>query len=229
MSPRTFQNSSPTCCMRSGVETARRKGHGISSISPTSTSARIAPDLTLGAKPEACRPYRLAAVLAVLFSIAAWAQTQLATVSGAITDPSGAVVPGARVTVVNQGTGLKRSVLTDAAGEYRFAGLPTGMYSLRISKPEFQSQIRAEVELTSAADVTINAQLAIGDLSQQATVSANAAAIDATTSTINGMLSEQSLADLPLDNRDLFSAVTLEPGVVPNPSSASSLMGHVRA
>jgi hypothetical protein len=177
-----------------------------------------------GANRESYRPYMLAAVLAALFSISAWAQTQLATVSGTITDPSGAVVPGVRITISSQGTGLKRSALTDTAGGYRFAGLPTGTYSLRIEKPGFQPQIRGGVELTSAAEVMINAQLAIGDLSQQANVSANAAAIDNTTSTVEGLVPEQSLADLPLDNRDLFSAVALEPGVAPNPSSAPSLL-----
>ena len=85
--------------------------------------------------------------LAALFSLCAWSQTQLATVSGTITDPSGAVVPGVSVTIVSQGTGLKRSALTDTAGEYRFAGLPTGSYSLRIEKTGFQSQMREGVEL----------------------------------------------------------------------------------
>ena len=75
----------------------------------------------------------------------------------------------------------------------------------------------------------INSQLAIGDLSQQATVSANVAAIDSTTSTSAGLLPEQSLAELPLDNRDLFSAVALEPGVAPNPSSAPSLLSNGKA
>ena len=70
----------------------------------------------------------------------------------------------------------------------------------------------------------VNAQLAIGDLSQQANVSANVAAIDSTTSTSAELLPEQSLTELPLDNRDLFSAVALEPGVAPNPSSAPSLL-----
>ena len=72
----------------------------------------------------------------------------------------------------------------------------------------------------------INSQLAIGDLSQETTVNASAAAIDNTTSTVDGLVPEQSLADLPLDNRDLFSAVTLEPGVAPNPSSAPSLLSN---
>ena len=163
-------------------------------------------------------------LLAGLFSAGAWSQTQLATVSGAITDPSGAVVPGVSVTVVSQGTGLRRSVLTGTAGEYRFAGLPTGSYSLRLEKPGFQSQMREGVELGSAAEVVVNAQLAVGELSQQANVSANAIGIDRTTSTSAGLLPEQSLTELPIDDRDLFSAVELEPGVAPNPSSAPSLL-----
>jgi Carboxypeptidase regulatory-like domain/TonB dependent receptor len=174
-----------------------------------------------------CRPCILA--LGALFSVVAWAQTQLATVSGTITDPSGAVVPGVSVTVVSQGTGSKRSVLTGTAGEFRFGGLPIGNYSLRVEKPGFQSQVREGVELNSAAEVTINSHLAIGDLSQQTTVNANAAAIDSTTSTSNGILPEQSLTELPLDNRDLFSAVMLEPGVAPNPSSAPSFLSNGKA
>jgi hypothetical protein len=183
----------------------------------------------LGSKRVSYRPSILSAALVALLSVCAWSQTQLATVSGSITDPSGAVVPGVSVTIAGQDTGLKRNTLTDAAGEYRFAGLPTGNYSLRIEKTGFQSQVREGVELTSAALVTINSQLAIGDISQQTTVSANVAAIDNTTSTISGLLPEQSLAELPLDNRDLFSAVVLEPGVAPNPSSAPSLLSNGKA
>src|SRR5580704_4633844 len=174
------------------------------------------------------RRYTLSAVLVALFSAGAWSQTQLATVSGTITDPSGALVPGVSVTIVSQGTGLKRSIATDTAGEYRFAGLPIGTYSLRIEKTGFQSQIREGIELTSAAEVAINSQLAIGDLSQETTVNASAA-IDSTTSTVEGLVPEQSLAELPLDNRDPFSAVALEPGVAPNPSSAPSLLSNGKA
>src|SRR5271165_2400235 len=63
-----------------------------------------------GAKRASYRPCILSAALVALFSVGAWSQTQLATVSGTITDPSGAVVPGVSVTIVSQGTGLKRSV-----------------------------------------------------------------------------------------------------------------------
>jgi Carboxypeptidase regulatory-like domain len=151
-------------------------------------------------------------------------QTQFATLSGTITDPSGAVVPGVSVTIVGQGTGLKRSTLTDTAGEYRFAGLPAGDYSVRVEKTGFQSQIREGIELNSASEVTINSQLAIGVMSEQTTVNANASGIDSATSTVSGFVAEQSLANLPLNNQDLFSAVALEPGVVPDPGSAPSLL-----
>ncbi len=170
------------------------------------------------------RPCIVPAALAAFFAVSALSQTQLATVSGTVTDPSGAVVPGVSVTIAGQGTGLKRNGLTDTAGEYRFAGLPTGNYSLRMEKPGFQSQIRDGVTLTSAVALTINSQLAIGDISQQTTVNANSGGIDNTTSTAIGILPEQSLAELPLDNRDLFSAVALEPGVAPNPNSGPSLL-----
>ena len=182
-----------------------------------------------GAKRASHRPYIPFAALMALFSVAAWSQAQLATVSGTITDPSGAVVPGASIMIVGQSAGWKRSVLTDTAGEYRFAGLPTGTYSLRIEKPGFQSQAHEGVQLSSAAEVVINAQLAIRNLSQQTMASAKVAEIDNTTSTINGVLPEQSLTELPLDNRDLFRAVALEPGIAPDPSSAPSLLSSGKA
>ena len=177
--------------------------------------------------------FRCFALLAIVF-LASFAgvlraQTQLATVFGTVTDPSGAVIPGAQITIVNQGTGLKRGTVTDMAGMYHLAGLPAGDYSLRIEKSGFQSQVRVGVELASAGEVMINWRLAIGGLSQQTTVAANVAAIDTTTSTINGLLPEQSLTELPLNNRDLFSAVTLEPGTAPNPSSAPSLLSSGKA
>ncbi|MGA9672263.1 MAG: carboxypeptidase-like regulatory domain-containing protein [Terracidiphilus sp.] len=146
-----------------------------------------------------------------LIPTCAWSQTQLVTLSGTITDPSGAVVPGVSVTIVRQGTGLKRSTLTNTVGEYRFAGLPTGDYLLRVEKTGFQSQIRQGVELNSVSKAMINSQLAIGEISQQMTVNANAAVIDNSTSTINGLLPEHSLTELPLNNRDLCKYPPAEP------------------
>ena len=162
----------------------------------------------------------------VLFSACAYPQSQLAAVFGTITDASGAVISGAQVTVLNKSNGLKRNALTDLTGQYRIAGLPTGIYSFRVEKEGFQTQIQEEVSVTSASEITINLSLIVGDLKQQVTVTANSVAVDNTTSTASGLLPERSLTELPLNNRDLFSAVVLEPGVAPTPSSAPSLLSN---
>ena len=159
-----------------------------------------------------------------LLPACAWPQTQLATVFGTVTDASGAVISGAQVTILNQSIGLKRDTSTDLTGQYRIAGLPTGNYSVRVDKEGFQTQVREGIALTSASEIVMNLSLSVGDLKQQVTVSADFAAIDNTTSTVSGLLPEQSLTELPLSGRDLFNAAILEPGVAPTPSSAPSLL-----
>jgi hypothetical protein len=153
-----------------------------------------------------------------------WSQPQLATVSGTITDKSGAVILRARVVIVNRGTGLERSTITDTAGVYHFSGLPPGTYTIRAEDQGFQTQVREGVALVSASEPVIDFTLTVGDIRQQVVVSANPSGIDNTTSTISGLVAEPSLTKLPLNNQDLFSAVALEPGVAPDPGSAPSLL-----
>ena len=154
----------------------------------------------------------------------AWSQSQLAAVSGTITDKSGAVILRAGVVIVNEGTGLERSTLTDTAGTYHFSGLLVGTYTIRAEDQGFQTQVREAVTLVSARESVINFSLFVGNLRQQVTVNANANGIDNTTSTVSGLVGEPSLTKLPLNNQDLFSAVELVPGVAPDPGSAPSLL-----
>ena len=170
------------------------------------------------------RPRILLALPFALFSACAWSQTQLATIFGTVSDPSSAVIPGVAVTIVNQSTGLKREVATRSTGEYRFTGLPIGTYALHAEKEGFQPQVREGIALTSASEAMVNLSLALGGRREQVTVVANVSTIDNTTSTIGGLIAERSLAELPLNGRDLFSAAILEPGVSPTPSSAPSLL-----
>lgn len=151
----------------------------------------------------------LLALFVGLFSSCAWPQTQLATVFGTINDPSGAVIPGAQVTIINQGTGLKRATLTDMTGQYHLAGLPIGNYALRTEKEGFQTQTREGIALTSASEVMINLSLIMGVHPEQLTVSAGITGIDNTTSTVGGILTEKNLVELPLNGRDLFNAASL--------------------
>src|SRR5215475_12761359 len=174
---------------------------------------------------------RLRALLAFSFllcSASALAQTQLATAFGTITDPTGAVIAGAAVTVSSTDTGLKRAGLTDIEGQYHLAGLPPGMYTVRVEKEQFQTQVLEGVDLSSGTSIATNLSLKIGSVPQDVTVKAGAA-IDTTTSTVGGTINERSLSDLPLNGRDLFQAAVLEPGVSPTPSSAPSFLSAGKA
>ena len=158
-----------------------------------------------------------------LYSISAWAQTQLATVFGTITDPTGAVIAETQVTVSSTNTGLRRVGLSDIKGQYRLAGLPPGVYTLRAEREKFQTQVLEAVVLRSGAAISINLALRVGTVPQNVTVKADAT-IDTTTSTVSEAITERSLTGLPLNGRDLFKTAILEPGVVPTPSSAPSLL-----
>ena len=175
------------------------------------------------------RPRLLFILSLALLPACAWPQSQLATVSGTVTDKSGAVILRASVVIVNQGTGLEQSTGTDTAGSYHFSGLPAGTYTIRAEDQGFQTQVREGVALVSGSESVIDFSLTVGDLRQQVTVNANASGIDSTTSTVSALVAEQSLAGLPLNNRDLFSAVMLEPGVTPDPSSAPSFLSSGKA
>jgi len=177
------------------------------------------------AKRTPCKPWIPWALLITLFSACAWSQTQLATIFGTITDASGAVIPGAEVTVANLRTGLKRNVRTDMDGQYHLAGLPPGMYTVRAEAEKFQAEVSGAISLSSGATIPINLSLRVGTVPQRVTVKANVA-IDSTTSTVTGVVAERGLADLPLNGRDLFKAAVLQPGVVPTPSSAPSLLSN---
>jgi hypothetical protein len=174
------------------------------------------------------RPCILLALLLVLYPVSAWPQTQLATVFGTVTDPTGAVIAGTDVTVSSTGTGLKRVGLTDIKGQYHLAGLPPGMYMVRAEKEKFQTQVLEGIALSSGASIAINLSLKVGSVPQDVTVKADAA-IDTTTSTVSEAIAERSLTELPLNGHDLFKSTTLEPGVAPTPSSAPSLLSDGKA
>ena len=170
------------------------------------------------------RPRVMSILLLFVFSAYAWPQTEVATVFGTVTDPTGAVITGAQVTILNQSIGLKRESSTDSTGQYHIAGLPTGNYAVRVQKEGFQTQVREEITVISASSLRVNFSLSVGTHPLELTVSGNVNEIDSTTSTVSRVVADQALTDLPLNSRDLFKAAILEPGVAPTPSSAPSLL-----
>jgi TonB dependent receptor len=119
--------------------------------------------------------------------------------------------------------------MTDMGGRYDVAGLPIGKYTVRLEKEGFQTEAREEIMVSAATAIAIHVTLRVGTVAERLTVKADIAAVDNVTSTISGSITEQTLAELPLNDRDLFRATLLEPGVAPTPSAAPSLLSSGKA
>jgi hypothetical protein len=148
------------------------------------------------------------------FSLRVLAQTTAGIINGAVRDASGAVVPDAEVTATNLDTSIKNTTKTNGNGDFALAALPVGTYSVTVSKPGFNSFQVASVFLGGAQTRTINAVLSVGSVTSQITVKENAAQIQLSTSEISNVVTEEQVADIPLNGRNYQGLSALLPGVV---------------
>lgn len=152
-------------------------------------------------------------VLILLCGSNGWAQVS-ASLSGTVTDASGAVVRGASVTARNVNTGATRKSATDDAGLYRVSSLPVGEYEVRASKQGFAEEIRTGIRLVVGEDASVNLRLRVGQVTEQVTVNGDAPLVSVTTTDTSGLVGEQQVKDLPLNGRSYDELLTLNPGVV---------------
>src|SRR6185312_6947746 len=146
------------------------------------------------------------------FSTVATAQYR-AGLQGAVTDQSGAIVPGATVTLTNRETNATQQVTTNNGGIYTFAHLPPGNYTLAVEREGFQKQ-ELPVVIAGEQRQSANVQLTPGTVSQTVTVSAEATpAIDTETGNITGTITAKQLQTLPSFGRDPYQLLQLAPGV----------------
>src|SRR5207244_591973 len=97
-------------------------------------------------------------------------QATQSTILGTVTDPSGAVVTGATVTVKNEGTNIERTMVTDGNGDYRIAGLEVGRYQVSVSAPGFKTFVRSRNVLDSSQIKRVDASLEVGEATNTVTV-----------------------------------------------------------
>jgi hypothetical protein len=137
------------------------------------------------------------------------------TFSGTVTDPSGAALPHATVTITLNGVGgNSRVVQSNESGNYTATNLPAGTYTITVSVQAFETYSDHDVVLNVAQTRTVNAQLKVGSQSQTVTVEDNPVAIDTESSSQAGTISGTQLRELELVNRNFQQLVTLQPGVV---------------
>lgn len=156
----------------------------------------------------------LVIAFSLFVSIPAYAQVAGATLSGTVTDPSGAAVPNAAVSITNTSTGISKDVATDSAGFYTAPNLTPAVYDVKISAAGFSTQTQTGITLTVGAQQTLNVALKVGNVSENVTVTGEAAQVELTTSALSGEISETTVRELPLNGRDWTSLSVLEPGVI---------------
>src|SRR4030095_13542340 len=120
------------------------------------------------------------AALCMAFCAAAFAQST-ATLQGSVTDPQGAVVPNAKVTVRSQATSAERTAQTDADGNFQFASLLPGVYRLEVQAQGFQTQVVAALNVEVARTIVQNFQLTVGNVAQEITVTSDTPVIESAT------------------------------------------------
>jgi hypothetical protein len=165
-------------------------------------------------------------VLSVCLSAALYAQTTTGSVSGTVTDPNGASVPGARVVATDSASGRSFTATTTDAGIYVLPILPVGKYNLSAEHSGFKKSVQTDVEVRVALRETIDIHMEIGDVQQSISVAAEVPLLETTAPERGQNLSPQFLSNLPLFNGSLRSAETFVfymPGV--NNSSETSING----
>jgi len=137
-----------------------------------------------------------------------------AMLSGIITDPSGATVASARVTVTDIETGVSRAAASDSAGRYQLFALPVGEYEVRVTKGGFSEGIRTGIHLVVGQEAQADVSLRVGRVDQQIKVTEDVPVVNLTTQDISGLVGEQQVKDLPLNGRSYDLLLTLNPGIV---------------
>jgi outer membrane receptor protein involved in Fe transport len=151
-----------------------------------------------------------------------WAQAVRATLVGRVTDQTGAVVPGAKVTLVNSGTNETHSAVVGDNAEYVFTQLAPGQYTLTTEHEGFRKDVRSGLTLEVGQQARIDVALQVGALSEQVEVTAAAPLISSENAAIGNVVDQKKIVELPLNGRGYLQLAFLQPGVYA-PAQASTI------
>lgn len=155
----------------------------------------------------------LPVVLVVFFSLCSYGQVTGATLTGTVTDSTGAAIPNVQVSIKNQSTGETRSAKVDSAGVYSAPNLLPGTYDVTFSATGFATTVQRGVNLTVGTQQLLNMKLQVGAVNEKVEVSDLPPAVQLTNSTVGGVIGQETVAQLPLNGRDWTQLATLQPGV----------------
>jgi hypothetical protein len=155
--------------------------------------------------------------LVILPGVYLRAQTYQGRILGLVTDQSGAVVPGAQVTITNVATSVERTITTTSSGDYAAPNLEPGPYTVTIEAGGFEKFLRTGLQLEVARDIRVDAALHPGSVVVTETVSDEAPVVNTTNDVLGSTFSNDAINALPMQGRDFQNLVTLQPGIQREP------------
>src|SRR3989454_706666 len=159
-------------------------------------------------------------LLLVLFASLSFAQLDTGTISGAVTDQSGAAVPGASVAIKHIETGIIRRLVSNETGRYEAVALPVGTYEVTASLAGFQTSVRGGIGLTVGRNAVVDIALRVGDVTDAITITAETSQVETTTATVTQLIDERKVMDIPLNNRDLTQLAYFDAFVMRTPTGS---------
>ncbi len=148
-----------------------------------------------------------------LFVATARSQVGSGSISGRVTEVSGAVIPNAQVTIRDVGTGASYTLMTSSEGRYSAPNLEVGTYDVKVEMRGFAAKVNAGLNLSVGDNAEVDFQLQLGSVNQVVTVEADITQVETTSSEVGTLVGEQQMHDLPLNGRDFDQLSGLAPGV----------------
>ena len=155
--------------------------------------------------------------LGLFFYSTARTQTSVAELLGVVKDTSGAVMPGATITVTSQSNGQSRHLVSDNAGNYAFTSLPIGIYTIKAERPNFKTRVVEGVSLQVGRQERIDLLMEVGEVSEQVTVQETVPLLRTTNAEVSEVIANQRMVELPLNGRQFVNLVLLSDNIVPAP------------
>jgi len=155
-----------------------------------------------------------AVLVTVLLSTGAFAQSDKGSIGGFVRDSSGAVVPGAKVVLTNEGTGETYPATTDSQGHYIVTNLTAGHYTLTVEVRGFKKYVSTHNTLSAATTLSLDAPLSIGEMTQEVTVSATAEVLQTESGAVQAEITGKQVSDQELNGRNPLYMGALVPGLM---------------
>jgi len=166
-------------------------------------------------------------LLLALSQVLVYSQTGSSNITGTVSDPSAAVVPGAAVTAVNDATGITYKQQTTEAGVYAFNSIPVGTYTITVEAQGFKTVRLPGRVLQVGSPITVNVTIEIGQATETVSVSESYDQLQTTDASLGNVVEQKAIVELPLNGRNPLNLLVLEPGVVQRSQGAAGTGIHV--